>query len=418
MVRILILLACAVTVTAQLPDAWRYWRFSAPLPSPAVPAGTLTGIVVPPSVTSRSRREWTDLRVIDSSGHEVPFVLHARMGGKTLRRRPVPLLEPTLVKGQYQQAVLDTGGTGAAHNTVRLGVTTNAALLAWVEIAVGTDLKEWRVVQARAPIYVLHAAGKDDNTDVSYPDSASRYLRVRVLDGTDGYKLTSAELGYQQSSRAEYVPAGIELTLSTAPGSRTIWTSQGDWSPFPISRVAFQTDATMFSRQATVEVSDDGERWRPVGGQEIRGAAGGGEPVALAFGFGELYGRAWRVTVLNGNDAPIADLHPQLLMVQRRVLWRPEPGGSYRLLFGNPRAPTPQYDLGGRSEAKALDAAVIGEVGAPVENMTWVDPTPWTERQAAVLWVALIAAVVVLGLVAVQTLRTGAPTNGQSEAPS
>jgi hypothetical protein len=403
----LVLLAFTANLAAQLPEAWRHWRYSARIGTAPTSIGRLVSVPVPARVTTRARRDWIDLRVIDSRGGEVPFMLHARLGGKSFNRRQVPLLEPSAVEGRYQQAVADTGSGGVVHNSVKLGFETNQNLLSWVEIAVSGDLKDWRVVRERAPIYVLRAEGMGENTDVSYPDSASRFVRIRILDGSGKYRLRSAELGYQTAAIAERVPSGVALAASTNRSGQSVWTSDADASAFPVSRVEFQTTQTSFYRFATVESSDDGERWRPVtGGDILRQPDSSGERAWLILDFPEEHARRWRIAVNNRNDAPVADLRPILLTAPRRIVLRQDSGESYRLLYGNPRAQAPRYDMVHLTDAKMLETAEPATLGAEAVNPAWVDPSPWTERYDAVLWVALVLAVVMLGVVAVRTLRS------------
>jgi hypothetical protein len=58
------------------------------------------------------------------------------------------------------------------------------------------------------------------------------------------------------------------------------------------------------------------------------------------------------------------------------------------------------------TDAKTLEMAEPATLGAEDVNSAWVDPSPWTERHGAVLWVALVLAVIILGAVAVRTLRS------------
>jgi hypothetical protein len=405
MVGCLILLAFTGNLAAQLPEAWWHWRYSAPIETAPTSGSRLVRVPVPAPVTTRARRDWTDLRIIDSRGGEVPFVLHARLGGKSFNRHQVPLLEPSAIEGRYQQAVADTGPGGAVHNSVKLHFETNQNLLSWVEIAVSSDLNDWRVVRDRAPIYVLRAEGMGENTDVSYPDSVSRYVRIRILDGSGKYKLRSAELGYQTDAIAERVPSGIGLTASTNRSGQSVWTSDADASASPISRVEFQATQTSFFRSATVESSDDGERWGLVrGGDILRQPGGEGERAWLVIDFPEEHARHWRITVNNRNDAPVTDLRAILLTAPRWIVLRQDSGESYRLLYGNPRAQAPRYDMARLTDAKTLETAEPATLGAEDENAAWVDPSPWTERHEPVLWVALVLAVFMLGVVAIRTL--------------
>ena len=407
--RCLIVLAFTATVAAQLPETWQHWRFFAPVTLGSIAHGGLAAVPVPVSVSAQARRGWIDLRLIDATGAEVPFVLHARQRDASFERRQVPLLEPTSVEGQYQQAIADAGEQATTHNAMRLGIQTDQNLLGFVEIAVSSDLKEWRVVRDRAPIFVLTAEGRGQNTDVSYPESASRYVRIRILEGSGKYALRSAELGHQVAAMAEYAPAQVALTPFMGTSGRTVWTSDGDASAVPLSRVSFETTQTSFARSVTVENSDDGERWVTVTTGRISGADAAGGRASLAIGFPETYGRRWRIAVDHHSDAPVADLNPVLLTVPRRVVWRPEAGASYRLLFGHPRAEAARYDLSERVDAKvgkAIDEAEQGTLGTVEENTAWVDPTPWTERNYAVLWVGLVLAVLILGTAAAGTLRS------------
>jgi len=401
-----LLLGFAATVSAQLPAAWQNWRFSAPIDVAAVPAA-LVGVVVPDTVTGLARRDWIDLRVINTRDEEVPFVLHARLGGRNLDHRAVTLLEPSAVEGKYQQAIVDAGEGGEVHNSVKLRIETTQNLLAWVEIAVSSDLKEWRVVKDRAPIYVLRIEGMGENTDVSYPDSASRYLRIRILEPSTKFRLLNAELGKETVTVAERVPAGVRLTASTDRSGRSVWTSEGDVSAVPMSAVEFHTAQPSFFRAATVDRSDNGDQWEYVSsGDILRAADGSRERAWLTVSFGETHAQRWRITVNNRSDAPVPDLEPVLLTTPRRIVFKPEPGETYRLLYGNPRAPAPSYDLAQVTDVKMLDAAAPAALGAGVENTTWVDPSPWTERYDMVLWVALGLAVAILGVVSIRTLRS------------
>jgi hypothetical protein len=95
-------------------------------------------------------------------------------------------------------------------------------------------------------------------------------------------------------------------------------------------------------------------------------------------------------TLAQSAIGPIPDFAPSLLTVPRRVVVRPGPGQSYRLLFGHPRASSPGYDLSQWTDAKMLERAGPATLGTEDRNAAWVDPSPWTERYASVLWAVVI----------------------------
>lgn len=396
------------TVAAQVPEAWQYWRYEAAIAVDTSDAdGGLVRAEVPVHVTARSLPGWADFRIVDAQGAERPFILHANRGGRTLDRRSVVPLEPAVVDGNVRQIIVDAGVNGARHNSMRLHIETKSNLLARVEVAVSSDLVDWRVVREAAPIYVLRADGMGENTDVTYPDSVSRYVRVRVSDGGEAFSIRSAEIGLEQSTVAEHVSADVALGEPTQSSGRTVWASSGNSSHVPVSRVAFVSAEAPFFRSVSVEATDDGRRWQVVAtGEVLRVFDALGSREWLSIDVPERYARRWRVTVDNRNDAAVADLRPTLMTTPRYVVFRADSGESYTLLYGHPRAEAPRYDLARLTPSTAIDAAPLVAIGAETENAAWVDPAPWTERYDALLWVVLLLAVIVIGVVAIRTLRS------------
>jgi hypothetical protein len=93
-------------------------------------------------------------------------------------------------------------------------------------------------------------------------------------------------------------------------------------------------------------------------------------------------------------------------MVPRLILFRPAPGHSYRLAYGNSKAQTPQYDLERTLHIVATEEAFADQLGTEQENSAYEDPRPFSERHPEILWGALALAVVVLGYTALRTMRT------------
>jgi hypothetical protein len=90
----------------------------------------------------------------------------------------------------------------------------------------------------------------------------------------------------------------------------------------------------------------------------------------------------------------------------RRVVFQQEPGRTYRLIYGHARPEAPRYDLARVMSAEALEAAAPATLGTALVNAGFVDATPWTERHPAVIWGAMAAAILLLAVLAVRTLRS------------
>src|SRR5256886_2471427 len=107
--RAALLLLAAVGATQALPAPWKHWQYSAAITVPPGLSPRLVRVLVPDQVSRRAREDWPDLRVIDDSGREVPFVLHARLGRRSSEDRAARLMDVTYKPGDDTRATLDLG---------------------------------------------------------------------------------------------------------------------------------------------------------------------------------------------------------------------------------------------------------------------------------------------------------------------
>ena len=180
----------------------------------------------------------------------------------------------------------------------------------------------------------------------------------------------------------------------------------------PVSEVRFEVAEPEFYRAVRISTSDDAKQWRAAGSGDIYRVklsqpASSGDPLRekLRVAFPETRARFFRVEILDRNDAPLAGLSVRLFTIPRSVVFRAEPARNYRLLYGNHRASAPEYNMARIVDAKSLDAATPATLGAEEQNPSYEDPAPWSERNPAVLWVALGVAVLLLGVLALRALR-------------
>ena len=111
----------AAVGTTQVPPAlWKHWRYSAAIAVPAARSPRLVRALVSDQVSRRAMEDWSDLRVIDDSGREVPFVLHARLGRRSSEDRSARLMDVTYKPGDDTRATLDLGAGAPVHNGIEI----------------------------------------------------------------------------------------------------------------------------------------------------------------------------------------------------------------------------------------------------------------------------------------------------------
>lgn len=398
---------------APLPDDWHHWRYSAPLEPPADPRG-LTAVIVTPEVAAHAQPDLADVRVIDDSGREVPYVLHATHDRHTEEQHAARLLEVGFVPGESTRGIVDLGEDPPEHNALEVEISLPDYFL-WVEVAISRDGEAWTMLNPRSPIYRFQQSGLDGNQTIRYSASRARYLRVRLLDGEEMLPLDRVRVSHEIRREAERTPLEAAVRPDpAAPPAESWWLADMGKARQPVSEVRFAADQAEFHRAVRVRVSDDGKAWRTSGYGDIyriapeaaaTESAGEEGRERLSVRFPEAQARYWRVEVINRNDPEVSGASVQLLGTPRRVVFRAERDRSYRLLIGHPRAIGAHYEMARLTPQADLAAARAASLGPIAVNPAWADPAPWTERNPYLLWIALLLAAAIIVPLALRALR-------------
>jgi hypothetical protein len=399
------------TPAGDLPDPWRAWRFSRQIPLETSPG--LIEVELPRDLLAHSANHLADLRLIDDRGKEVPYVVYVDRGGDPIiRSSTAKLRENSFVPGQFTQVVLEVQTDALFHNTVRID-TPESDFINWVEVAASDDAHLWRIVKARAPISRFRKENLEGSQTIHYSENASRFLRLRIFEPAHQFPVIGAAIltyDTREPTRAPVpVPAAFQLD-SSAPTDLTRWSADLSTDQLPVTELVFSTTQPEFYRAVRILTSADGKEWRTIcGGELFRYKVGEKLEESLRVGFPENWGgRYWRVEILNGNDAPLTDVTLSLNMIPRLVFFLPAEGRSYRMIYGNAAAFSPQYDLARIFHFQGKPSGSIVLAGPEEPTANYADPRAYTERHPNILWSALGIAVLLLAYAAFRALRTPA----------
>jgi len=116
------------------------------------------------------------------------------------------------------------------------------------------------------------------------------------------------------------------------------------------------------------------------------------------------------VAIENGDDQPLPIAAVRLQMRQRRLCFDAvaASAGPLSLYYGDPALAAPVYDYERLFTAaeKPLDVTLGPQLPNPLFTPRPTAPLPFTERHPQVLWIALVAAIAALGLVALRSSKT------------
>jgi len=117
----------------------------------------------------------------------------------------------------------------------------------------------------------------------------------------------------------------------------------------------------------------------------------------------------WTITIDNGDDVPLGIETVQLEMTERKLCFDAAAGATYTLMYGDAAVAAPRYDYATLFAPDAhATVATPGPEQANPEYASRPDTRPFTERHPALLWIALLLVVIVLGGVALRTAKSGA----------
>jgi hypothetical protein len=112
------------------------------------------------------------------------------------------------------------------------------------------------------------------------------------------------------------------------------------------------------------------------------------------------------VAVENGNDAPLPITAVRLEMRERKLCFDVPAAGPVTLYYGDPTLTAPKYDYARLfSTAGSTRNAELGSEQSNSSYRPRPDTRPITERHPELLWIALLAVISSLGVVAVHSSK-------------
>lgn len=392
----------------RLPQHWRHWKYFREIRLPAASSPRLVALRVPPSVYAHAQDHLDDLRIIDGRGDQVPYAKIRFTGSSRTTFLPSYSLRSRYEPGSYTDFLLDLGPKPVSCNFLSVSAPAKAANMAVLaEIDASNDGRHWRQVRKSAALFGSVAENSSPSPLLDFPKTTARYLLLRVYYGRGKFPLQAVAAGYEQQSPSDrtWITSRLAPSRSSTPQT-TEWQISLD-SPIPADEVDFYTTQPVFSRQVSIFAMENGGHWDLVGnGVILRVHRHGHVETRTSVGFPSVRTRLWRVQMQNQSDPPLADVQLRLSMTPQRIVFRQRPGRRYRLLYGQIEAQPPQYDLAQTVAGGSLGAApVVATLGPRRTNTDWVDPRPWSEKHASVLWAATVLAALILGLAAFRAVR-------------
>jgi hypothetical protein len=178
----------------------------------------------------------------------------------------------------------------------------------------------------------------------------------------------------------------------------------------PLERLAFDLPANVVNFNRTVVVSDEkGNELERGSISRVRMNRAGQIVISedLAIDLYHHRKEQIRITIENGDDAPLPVQQLRPLSIERRVYFDPKGKLALQLYYGDPKLGAPSYDYGKFFQSSPdVGVAQLGPAEANPQFKGRPDDRPWSERHNGILWIAMLVAVALLGGLALRGLTS------------
>jgi hypothetical protein len=181
-----------------------------------------------------------------------------------------------------------------------------------------------------------------------------------------------------------------------------------------VNRVTFEIDSAQPNFRRSVQVEGDKDAYIGSGEIDRVHMVRQGQKIDTDdydVSFSTAGHKTIKVIIDNGDDPPLKIKSARLQQLEHRLYFDASASGPLMLYYGDEKLDPPVYDYA-KLFLLAKDVAPA-QLGAEQANAAYTgrpDERPWTERHPAVLWIAIVAAVLVLGAIALRSMKTAVAT--------
>jgi len=345
---LLLLVSSSATADFSQRD-WRYVK-TITLPAKLQPEG-LVELAPDRELYAGAADGLADVRIIASESGEIPYKLEISKTESERTSFSVTIQDKGYIPGSHNIFTADLGREGILHNEIEIKTTsTNFRRTATVESS--NDGATWMGI-AEQTVYdftVKERGFTTRDTQVRYPESTARYLRVKIADdGEEPLEISGATVFFVEETPAREISwTSSILDISRDADQRTTNVEIDLSTPgLPSYRLAINVPDVNFYREVTLQSSSDRENWTTV----VRGA----EIYAfdtpkfvgksLAITYTETTSRYLRLVIHDEDSPPLTVQEVNVWGLQRRLVFVADPQQSYKLYYGNAEAQRPSYDI-------------------------------------------------------------------------
>jgi hypothetical protein len=405
-----------MTVVAASPEI-RYFRYERPIERAPQQAGQVC-LALGSEIFAHASPQLADLRLYHD-GTETPYVIRTAAQAEGTEKSIAPLN----LGARGGQTVFDAELPDMHYSDLQLDVTAQDFI---ATVTVSGSRAKGGNAETKLGTYTIFDLTRQRlgrSTVLHLPESDLPNLHFRIAGPISPENVKGLSV--------ERLPASQPVYMTVAESAQVTQKGRSSILEFtvpahvPVDRIAFVPGAmpSLFSRDVSISVTavlasparEGAEPRQPVvsSGNLLRvhsnqnGHRIDEERLTIDAPSVDFDTAAkWTVTIDNGDDAPLTFSTVRLQMLERTLCFEVPANASYALYYGDSALTAPRYDYATLFVAQANAAPATA--GPEQMNATYQprpDERPFTEKHPALLWVALIAVIALLGAIALRSAK-------------
>ena len=414
-------LAALITWIALASPDPHFFRYERPLVGTPSSAAQ-TCVALDPAIFAHAAPQIADLRLFHGTT-ETPYALHTE--APTLLS--TGSLQPLNLGTRGGRTAFDAAMPAGRYSDVELNIPARDFIAAVTVRGSQSQTGSDSTRLGTFTIFDLTSQKLGRSTVLHLPASDFRYLHFNIAGPITPEDVMGLSVSRQPSTQTTFTTVASTSQITQKPRTSVVeFTVPAN---VPVDRIAFDPGAqpAAFNRGVTVTVTpapvahptEDTFPPQPAvfSGSLLRlHRVENGEHIDEERLDIPMFGQAldtasrWTITVENGDDAPLALNSVRLEMQQRDLCFHSDGSSGYTLFYGDSALVPPHYDYATLFSLEKNPArASAGPEQLNPSFQSRPDDRPFSERHPALLWAALIAAIALLGGIAVRSAsHTGA----------
>lgn len=397
---------------------WKYMR-NIEVPN----SSNFVKVLLPSDISWTSERgeSFSDIRVIDGQGNEVPYLLNKNQVSTS------PIITANIINlsstnDSQTRFIADMNKSGNVYNRLDLNIDLKDSPSFRRQVSVyssdtllALDDSRWSKITDDGFIFRIidpTNGGAIGKQSVSFPANASRYYKVVIGIGSEGPLKVNSVSAYKYNeviNTSDTLKSKAVIKNNSITKTTSVTIDLG-----AIGRLSNEIELDInsfdknYTRRVVIKSSNDlnlnDSSWKYVGSATIsRISTSIFNGTSNIVSYPDQRSRYIRLTIINDDNPPLTVNDSVIVKIPVLALvFQSKTGISNTLYYGNPKANQPQYDLNSISSYIDQGTLEVGRVGNEVLNSKYIEPAepviPFTEKNKLLLNIFLVIVVIILGL--------------------